>query len=531
MVNMLGSISLLLWGSFTVRAAVEGGFSGTLKTLLCKAASSRPASVTVGALAALTMQSATATALLCCGFVSSGTMSSTAAITAILGADLGSALAARILFLNLSFLPALFLLIGLALHLSANSWKIKTGGRILIGLGIMLLSIQWMKQTVTPIADAGISEDWLSVMQSTPLIAFVFAAVITWFAHSSVAIVLVIASLAQTGLVDSQLSITMLLGANVGAGFIPLPLVSRSELRARSTVLCNLILRSVATLCLIFTLQWWFVPPLTGQLEPGVEIVTLHILFNLLLVILFTPFATFVSDRIFAWLEQQAAQQSSLYINTAGAGLDINLITKPGEALAAAKREALRLGDLTENMFSEALNMFSAEDKSEIYLLTESDKELNSRNKAIHSYLSRLRQSLNNINQEKELDKILQFSSTMENIGDTVSHNLARLAHKKIGRNASFSKPGMSEIEAIHKSVHQLLTLVINRFASGEVDLKKPLKRKFHEISALCEESVNNHRRRLSDNTATSIESSSIHQDAVRDLLQVATWLSVRNST
>ncbi len=527
---MAGSICLLLWGSFTVRAAVEEGFAGALKALLLRAAASRLVSVAVGALSALTMQSATATVLLCCGFVSSGAMSTAAAISAILGADLGSALAARILFLDLSLLPPLFLLTGLILHLSANSWRMKTGGRILIGLGIMLLAIQWMKQVIAPIAASGISEDWLSVMQSTPLIAFVIAALITWFAHSSVAIVLVIASLAQTGLVDANLSIPMLLGANVGAGMIALPLISQSELAARSVVLCNLFLRFLLATVLLFTIQWWFIPPISGHAEPGVEIVTLHILFNLSLVVLFAPFANAISGQILAWLKQRGTNQNALLINSAGAGLDPNLMVKPVQALAAAKREALRLGDLTENMFSQAVGMFEAEDKSEILQLVESDKELNARNKAIHSYLSRLRQSLTDHNLEKELDRILQFSSTMENIGDTVSHNLARLADKKMGRNASFSKQGMIEIELIHESVHSLLTMAINDFAAGESGHKKPMNKKVTEIRTLCEESVNKHRRRLSDNTASSIGSSSIHQDAVRDFLQVATWLSPKNN-
>jgi len=237
LVNMAGSICLLLWGSFSVRSAVEQSFTAALNKLVSMASRSRLSAVMGGMVAALLMQSATATILLCAGLLSGGVLSLGAAMAVILGADFGSALAARVLFIDLSLLPPALLVAGMLLHLLSNSWRWQHFGRILIGLGLMLLSIQWMRQTISPLASAPLPEEWMAVMSSVPWLAVLIVALLTWFAHSSVAVVLVIAALAESNVVPILLCVPMLLGANIGAGLISLPLVDQNSIEARSVVL------------------------------------------------------------------------------------------------------------------------------------------------------------------------------------------------------------------------------------------------------------------------------------------------------
>ena len=523
---MTGSIALLLWGSITVRDAVEGAFAASLNAMISRAGGIR--GVLGGLFAALCMQSATATILLATSLVASGVLGLGAATGVILGADLGSALAARILFLDLSLLPPIVLSLGVVLHLLANTWRMRSAGRILVGLGLMLLAIQWMKALIAPVAGQPLPGDWMSVLGSVPWFAMVVAALATWFAHSSVAAVLLIATLAHSGVLPPALYLPMLLGANIGAGLIVLPMVGGRSPASRSAALCNLGFRVTLALAALVAADWY--APYLDRLspDPGEQVVIGHVVFNALLVCLFLPFAGRVAERVRQWLERRYESHGAARMIAAGSGLDPELLRSPLQALACARREAGRMGDLAEDLLTRALEMFSANDRSEIERLVQADREINSRNRAIHQYLSEARRHLRDEAVEIELDRVLHFASTMENIGDIVSHDLSRLAVKRLNRGVSFSPEGLAEIRKIHGEVMALLRTEINGFVGGLPVSAKTIHRMVGEIRALCEHSIDSHRRRLSEHRLRSQGTSSIHQDTVRDLMQIAGLLEHR---
>lgn len=525
LINMAGSVCLLLWGSFTVRTSVERAFASQLNQLVSKASAAPLSAVISGLVAAIVMQSATATILLATALVSAGTLSVGAAMAVVLGADLGSAIAARILFVDMSLLPPLLLIAGLVLHLLSTTWRKRYFGRILIGLGLMLLAILWIKQLIAPLAETPLPRDWLSVLASVPWLALLVVALVTWFAHSSVAVVLVIATLDHSGLLPLSLLMPMLIGANIGAGLIALPMVGARESGARAVVLCNLGLRVLLGVASFMALPWLLESPAVLAAAPGSRIVLCHVAFNLILVVLFVAVADRLVNGLRLWLQRRAETNATMAVSEAGSGLDPGLIAKPRQALASARREAFRMGDITENLLASALEMFAAKDQSQIHNLVAKDHEINIRNKAILRYLSEVRHHVKSPEQETELDQVLHFASTMENIGDTISHNISRLALKRLDRGVTFSSKGFEEITTIHREVLKLLRDEINRFAAGMVGNPKKTHKVVEQIRSLCTDSVAQHRIRLSENKSRSIGSSSIHQDTVRDLLQIALLL------
>jgi len=521
--HMMGAISLLLWGSYTVRTSMERALGARLNQLLSTLSRSKLKAVVGGAVVAMTMQSATAAILLATELLGAGTISLVTAMVIVLGADLGSAIATRILFLDLSLLPPALLAIGMILYRSANTWRIKYFGRIVIGLGLMLLSIQLMKQITVPLANSSLPTEWVLILEALPWLSMIFIAIVTWFFHSSVAIVLVIASLSQTGVIDAELFVPMLLGVNIGAGLIALPMVARSTVEAKSAVITNILIRTVLALGLFFSSALWIhlLPSLAS--EPGAQVIMLHIAFNAMLLVI--PFIPIIVSKTLVWMQSRVTKALGPLSTAVGSGLDPSLLEKPELAISCARREAYRLGDITETLFSRALEMFQAEDQSEIERFIEIDREINARNRAIHQYLSEARRHVADQSDEKALDKILHFASTMENIGDTISHNLSRLAGKRLGRGVAFSPEGLDEITNIHNEVLSLLDTEINSFASNQSTKPKKTRKMISYIRQLCNESIARHRRRLSDHKLSSMGSSSIHQDAVRDLLQIALLL------
>ena len=525
MINIAGAVSLLLWGCYTIRSSVEKTFFGFLQSAVTRAASSLPASVATGCLAALGMQSATATILLTTGLLSSGIIPLVSAMGVVLGADIGSSIAARILFLDLSLLPPGILVLGVTMHLMSITERGRELGRIVVGFGLVFLAIQLLKIAAAPLTQQPISPAWLSVMESIPWISLIVVALAAWLVHSSVAIVLVIASLAQAELIPLVLFVPMILGANIGAGLIALPLVDRRDPKARSVVLANLVARTAVGVAGLLSFPLWgqYLPVFV--LEPGLQVIWLHIGINSLLVLWFAPFAGTLVEKLRDYLAARDRNQAQTVAVSVGSGLDYGSLKNPRAAISNARREAFRLGDITEALFSRSLELFTASDQSQIDQLVKTDREINARNKAIQKYLADARRFVPEVELEEELDTVLQFASTMENIGDTVSHGLSRLASKRLGRQVNFSEEGMQELYAIHNEVLDLIRYMIQQFDRGKLSRTRDQKKLVKRIRGLCESSMANHRQRLSDNRLSSIGSSSIHQDTVRDFLLVALLL------
>ncbi len=535
-ISLAGSISLLLWGSYMLRAAVENAYSDKIGSFICSVAGSRFKSFLCGLASAFALQSATAAVLLTASFITAGLLSLTIAVVVIIGADVGSALVIRVLFLDWPFLAPLLLFTGLCFHRFARTWRHQQLGRILIGLGLMLLSIQLIRQVVSPVASEPISENILALLESASWIALILALLATWVSHSSVAIVLIIASMADVGLLQPPLFVAAVVGANIGSGLIALFLVSRRHIETYSAVLANFIMR-LALGILVWALSFLIIRYVNyfGD-SGGIQVINIHIAFNLVLAIFFVPLNNLVAGFSKGLLASGQSQDIARALQTPGSSLDPVLISNPALAVSCARREAFRLADNTETLFSQALEMFEVSDRLVIDNFTASDKEINERNKAIQRYLSEVRRHIHkkeahNSVDEQNLDEILRFSATLENIGDVVSYNLARLAIKRLDRGIGFTPEGHEELTLIHGEVLKLIQIEITNFAS-EAKMQEKARIKFIDsIIKLGQESINNHRLRLSQRKSKSIGTSSIHQDAVRDLLQVVSYISnIRHS-
>lgn len=511
----------MLWGSFTVRSSVERVFSNSISSILSASSNSTARTVFIGMASAVCLQSATATILIATGLLNSGALTTYLTLGVVLGADLGSAIAARILFLNLSLLPSIFIVVGMVVYLTAKLTRLKMFGRVGMGIGLMLLSLQLIKAAVEPVTTGSVPSAWIMVFESAPWVSVLMVALATWFSHSSVAMILVIAVFAETGSFGPDVYIPMLIGANIGAGLIAVPLVYKTSLEARSVVVSNFVLRATLGILFLLSLDFWSERLPLDTVGHGEMVVYLHVVYSIILVTSASPFLSKIADLSVSHLSSKnKGSVKSLALN-AGFALDQGDIKKPKAALSNAKREAFRLGDLTEKYLNKSIEMFRASDESQIDDIVLLDHELNVRNRALHTYLSRVRNSISDSAQEATLDEILHFSSSMEDIGDIIAHGLSRLAKKRLHRGVQFSKEGQSEIATAHEELLKLLRLVLCQFAEGNEGYEKQINKSARKVKKVYTLSLTSHRRRLSNQKTLSIGTSSIHQDVLRDFLTI----------
>src|SRR5262249_3020416 len=163
----------------------------------------------------------TATGLMAASFTSEGLVGLVPALAIMLGANVGTTLIVQVLSFNISAAaPVLFVVGLLAFRAGARTW-VKDLGRVAIGLGLMLLALHILLDTLAPAENAPGVRVLLDAITGDPVLCILVAAGLTWAVHSSVATVLLIMSLAYSHFITPGAALALVLGANLGSAINP----------------------------------------------------------------------------------------------------------------------------------------------------------------------------------------------------------------------------------------------------------------------------------------------------------------------
>lgn len=526
LVDICGGVALLLWATRMVRTGIERAYGPALRRLLGHAARNRVLAFASGLGTAATLQSSAATALLTVAFATSGVLTTAPALAVMLGADVGSTLVVQALSFDIAWLAPALVFVGVLLFLSTERRKPRQLGRIIIGLGLMLLALRLIVGASAPLRDSQSLQVVLGGLRGDPLLALVLAAVLTWLAHSSVAMVLLVMSLVSVGLVPVALGFVLVLGANIGSGLISVILTLGHEPSARRIPLGNLLFRLVGALLTLSVVELAASHFAVVGASPARQIANFHSLFNLTVGVVFLPLTGFATKLLQRLLPDAPVVAGNGAAYQAPSQLDPDLVDKPAQALACATREVLRMAERVEILLRQAIDMFGADSKKAVTELGKLDDYVDQMNTAIKLYLTRLSRSELSDADSRRCMEITTFTIKLEQIGDIVVRSLLELARKKIGKKLDFSAAGWQELTAMHAQVVENMHLALNVFVSGDTDSARQLIQEKERINQLERRCSEQHLARLRAGQLASIETSAIHLDILRDLKLINSHLA-----
>ena len=518
LIHLAGGVALLIWAVRLVRTGAMRAFGSSLRQFLSRFTRNRLAAMASGAGVTMVLQSSTATTLLLSSFAGQALIGLPMAIAVVLGANVGTAIAAFIVSLELGWLWGILLAFGVALYLGSEAMeRARNVGRLLVGLGLILLSLVELKAASAPLGASPAFRTLLGALDNEPLLALIVAVAATWLTHSSIAIVLLIASFWSGGLLSAPLAITLILGANLGNALVPVLDQLGAPAAQRRVAIANLLTRIAVVLAVLP-----FVRPL-GALMTGLPgdhsrlAVELHVVLNLVGALIFLPFVYPLAKLVQRILPDAPAQESDarpLY-------LDSNLLDSPSEALASAMRETLRLGDRVNGMLKDSMTLLESDQMRLSREIAEADDGVDTLHEAIKLYLVKLSRAELSETESRRLFEIITLNTNLEHIGDIIDKNLRELAEKKIRKGYRFSAEGATEIRDFHQRVTHSLQLALNVLATRDIALARQLFDEKPGIRAAERAATERHYERLRSGVAASMETSSIHLDVLRDLKRI----------
>src|SRR6187551_3219391 len=518
LLDLMGGVALLLWGLHMVHSGILRAFGPDLRQLLASALSNRFTAFTAGIGLTALLQSSTATALITSSFTAEGLVGLVPALAIMLGANVGTTLIVQILSFNISAVAPVLFIIGLAAFRSGPRSRVKDIGRVFIGLGLMLLALHILLNTLAPAENAPGVRVFMNAITGDPVLCILFAAIVTWLVHSSVASVLLVMSLAFAHFITPVAALALVLGANLGSAINPIVEGARHDNPASYRLPLGNLANRVIGIALVAP----FLNPIaelmqSWQPDPAKATAQFHIAFNVATAIVFIGLLDGMARLLKKLLPTRVRETDPLGPRY----LDESALETPSLALADAARETLHMGDHVEVMLRKVMAAMMTNDRALVDEVSRMDNSVDALDEAIKLYVTKLTRGSLDEREGKRAMEIISFAINLEHMGDIIDKNLSELATKKIKRRFQFSPEGAEELSAFHKRTADSLRIAFGVFMSGDVNEARKLLAEKVNLRNVELAATERHLDRLREGRPESIETTSLHLDVLRDLRRI----------
>jgi phosphate:Na+ symporter len=518
LLDLMGGVALLLWGLHMVLSGVMRAFGPDLRRFLATALRNRFSAFAAGLGLTALLQSSTATGLMTSSLAADGLVGLVPALAIMLGANVGTTLIVQLLSFDIAAAAPVLFVVGLVTFRAGGSSLTKAIGRVAIGLGLILLALHILLDTLAPAEQAPAVRALLGSITGDPVLCILIAAALTWAAHSSVTVVLLVMSLAYSHFITEPAALALVLGANLGSAINPLIEGGvRGNPASRRLPAGNMLNRLIG---IAITLP--FLGPIANAMaafQPDAAKMTaeFHMLFNVALAVIFIgplDAVAWLLVRILPEKKQEADASAPRYLDEAA-------LETPPLALANAARETLRMGDTVETMLRDVMNALITNDRALVSNVSRLDNVVDRLNEAIKLYVTKLTRDSLDEREGRRAMEIVSFTINLEHIGDIVDKNLCELTIKKIKRRYQFSAEGAAELTAFHKRVCECLQSAFGIFMTSDVEAAKKLIREKADMRRAELEAADRHLERLRERQPESVETTSLHLDVLADLKRI----------
>ena len=526
--NLIGGLSLFLFGMNVMGQALERRAGSKLRSLLEKMTTNKFAGLLTGLAVTAVIQSSSATTVMVVGFVNSGLMTLRQAIHMIMGANIGTTVTAWILslagissgnfFIRLlkpsSFTPILAL-IGIVQYMFCKNDKKKDTGLILLGFATLMYGMESMSAAVAGLGQVPAFRQMFLMFQN-PVLGVLAGAALTAIIQSSSASVGILQALAVTGQVTYGAAVPIIMGQNIGTCITAILSSIGANKNAKRAALVHLsfnVIGTVVWLCVFCLIKWLFSPALLGESATLMGIAVAHSLFNVLCTALLLPLSRQLESLVCRLVPEGKKSE-------AASELDERLLTTPPVALEQCKKVAAEMANCSVTALRQSisvLNRYTPELAKQICAaedLTDHYEDI------LGTYLVKLSTRRISAADSTEAARLLKIIGDFERIADHAV-NLLQSAEELHEKKMSLSRPAAKELSVLTGAVDEILGLSLDAFLKDDYSAAGMVEPLEQVIDGLKEQLRTNHILRLQKEQC-SIEAGFVWSDLLTNLERVS---------
>lgn len=512
----LGGFGMFLYGMHVMAEGLQKTAGEKMKSLLSLLTTNRFVAVGVGAAVTAIIQSSSATTVMVVGFVNAGLMNLTQAVGLIMGANIGTTITAWIVsssewaaFLKPNEIAPVAVFVGAMLLFFSKNKRHKQVGEILVGFGFLFIGLEFMGNSIKPYRESEVFKNAFVVLGSNPFYGILAGALVTAIIQSSSASVGILQTLAISGLVPWNAGVYIILGQNIGTCITAmLSSIGTSKIAKRAAII-HLLFNVFGTVIFAIVSILFFEVINTSfgdKLITSTEISIFHTTFNVINMVLLFPFANVLvrlSEKILPGSDILEMSENAVTLRH----LDDRILETPSFAVENAIKETLHMAELALENISVATNAMIFQNEENISRVKKTEKDINSLEQAITSYLVKLINTNLSDNQQLIVTHLFNTVNDIERIGDHAI-NIAELAEYNIKNSITFSEVAIKELTVMAEYTIETYRMAIMSRENNDVKLVAKVESREDKIDTMEETLRESHIKRLSNyecNPATSV--------------------------
>lgn len=509
--SLLGGIGVFLYGMKLMGDSLEMVAGNEIKRMFAKISNKKFIGVGIGTVTTAVVQSSAAIIVMSMGFVNSGLMSLTQAITISYGANIGTCVTALIVAVGvggfadvqLTVIFAALAGVGALMIMFTKKDKVKKIGGIITGLGMIFVGLSVMTSSMSIFSQSDKISAFLAKI-SNPALLLLFGILFTALIQSSSAVSGIVITMVASipALLQFDQALYIILGSNIGTCITSLIAAIGTNTNAKRAAVINVFYKTVGVI--IFGILSIWVP--FGKMfsvfkAPALQVAMFHLFFNVVATVIFFPFTNLMvkaSEKIMPEKKKPVDEnEPHLYF------LEERLLRTPPVAVAQLKNEIENMAEIAKSNFDKCMDAVMVGKVSDVIdEIAKNEKCLNFLNREITKYLVKLSQV-----DLSEDDKLLISTSyhtvsDIERIGD-YAENISEYAEKMEADKLTFSPKAISEIQTLKATITNLYDEVMKTYKEDTLDYIDKVNEYEESVDRQKEEMGEHHIERMNKGECT----------------------------
>lgn len=479
--GLLGGLAIFLFGMETMSDALKRVAGTKAKNLLAKLTTNRFSGMLSGAGLTAVIQSSSVTTVLVVGFISAGLMSLPQAVGVIMGANIGTTMTAQIIAFKVTKAALAMVGVGFMMSFASKKESVQQYGNMIFGLGLIFLGMNLMSDAMAPLRSY---EPFINMMaqMDNVFLAILIAAVFTALVQSSSATTGIVIVMAAQGFIPLETGIALSMGANIGTCVTAILAAIGKDREALQTSTVHVLFNVIGVIIWLPFISYLgqgsiAISPTHPELE-GVQrlaaeiprqIANANTLFNVMNTLIMLPFA-----GAFVWAVRKLIPPlptdkdgskaiTPKYIND-------DFLATPDIALEQTQLEVSRLGRRVCRMLSQ-LPPLAPDAKTPTQLtqiratfkeIEAIEEEVDQLHTAILMHLGKLRRGPLSAAQSTRQITLVGMTDHLENIADLIVNGLLPLFNKALNDQLTVSPTMRQTLDTIQDMVNELLLNCVN---------------------------------------------------------------------
>jgi phosphate:Na+ symporter len=460
-------------------------------------------------------QSSSITVLTLIGFVNAGMMTFRQSVNVMLGSEIGTTITAQLVSFDIGGIFWPLIAIGFFMKMFSKRENIKLVGTVVFSLGLLFLSMEFMKDGAAPLTtEYPFFRDLINEFGTIPIYGILIGAFIAGVTQSSSATTSLVIAMGGAGVCPLGPAIALVMGANIGTCFLELFAGIGATTPAKRTAVAQTIINIVGVAIFLPFLGPFTDLVVATSADLPRQIANAHTIFNVIVSFIFVPLVGLVVKFCERLIPDKEGEVIGKHF------YDDEMLHIPQAALMESERETINTAEKTIQMIVLSKSALLSKDMENACQVLRFEDEVDESCRDTEDFIDKIREE--ELNHEDQIwrTKLLAILTDVERVGDLAS-NIAEFVTEKLQNGIIFSEKGIEDLTRMFDLVEETYATAINSLKTRNKDLAKVAEKLEDKVDKLERELKENHVKRVREGVCDP-QADQIFVETLRNLERIS---------